>query len=149
MIGNENCNELLRILLLHNFEDVVNLLPITSLLNAASFIKGAFELSEVIADPASVRFVLNPLSRDVTGIFTKFISQSHTKPIFHAHTPSGDDKAIYFHINNDGRIIFELETVETELKLFFPDYKDYYYLIYEDYAIHKSIGRFMDKEKCV
>ena len=31
------------------------------------------------------------------------------------------------------------------LKYFYPNYKDYYYLIYEDQAIHKSVGEFVDK----
>lgn len=32
------------------------------------------------------------------------------------------------------------------LKYFFTDYKNYYYLKYEDEAIHKSIGAYVDKE---
>ncbi len=33
-----------------------------------------------------------------------------------------------------------------ELKYFFPDYKNYYYLKYEDTAIHASIAEWVDKE---
>ena len=33
-----------------------------------------------------------------------------------------------------------------ELKTFFKDYKDYYYLPAEDTAIHKSVGEFVDKK---
>lgn len=33
-----------------------------------------------------------------------------------------------------------------ELKYFFPDYRNYYYLPMEDQAIHKSVGAFVDKE---
>ena len=32
------------------------------------------------------------------------------------------------------------------LKYYYPNYKDYYYLIYEDTAIHKSVGEFVDKD---
>ena len=32
-----------------------------------------------------------------------------------------------------------------ELKFFYPNYKDYYYLPLEDTAIHKSVGEFVDK----
>lgn len=32
-----------------------------------------------------------------------------------------------------------------ELKYFYPNYKDYYYLPYEDTAIHKSVGGYVDK----
>lgn len=42
-------------------------------------------------------------------------------------------------------IIFSIELFEGTLKHFYPDYKDYYYLIYEDTAVHKSIGEYVDK----
>lgn len=35
---------------------------------------------------------------------------------------------------------------EGELKYFYPDYKNYYYLVYEDRAIHKSVAEYVDKE---
>ena len=34
---------------------------------------------------------------------------------------------------------------ETELKYFYSNYKDYYYLPQEDVAIHKSLAEFVDK----
>lgn len=33
------------------------------------------------------------------------------------------------------------------LKLFYPDYKNYYYLPFEDEAIHKSVGMFLDASR--
>ena len=33
-----------------------------------------------------------------------------------------------------------------ELKHFYPDYQNYVYLIYEDNAIHKSVGQYVEKE---
>ena len=44
------------------------------------------------------------------------------------------------------QVIFFVELTEGTLKHFDPDYKDYYYLIYEDTAIHKSVGEFVDKD---
>ncbi len=35
---------------------------------------------------------------------------------------------------------------EEEMKYFYSNYKDYYYLPLEDVAIHKSIASFVDKE---
>ena len=32
------------------------------------------------------------------------------------------------------------------LKYYYPNYKDYYYLIYEDTTIHKGVGEFVDKD---
>jgi len=35
---------------------------------------------------------------------------------------------------------------EGELKFFFKDYKNYYYLKYEDTAVHASVAEWVDKE---
>ena len=35
---------------------------------------------------------------------------------------------------------------ETELKLFYKDYKNYYYLPKEDMVVHKSLAAFVDKD---
>ena len=34
---------------------------------------------------------------------------------------------------------------EGTLKYYYPNYKDYYYLIYEDTAVHKSVGEYVDQ----
>lgn len=39
-----------------------------------------------------------------------------------------------------------IDLCEEELKYFYPDYKNYYYLIYEDRAIHKSVAEYVDRE---
>lgn len=44
------------------------------------------------------------------------------------------------------RIVFTIELYEGTLKHFYPNYRDYYYLIYEDTAIHKSIGEYVDRD---
>ena len=44
------------------------------------------------------------------------------------------------------QVTFFVELTEGTLKHFYPDYKDYYYLPFEDRAVHKSIGACVDKE---
>ncbi len=46
---------------------------------------------------------------------------------------------------NKNRITFTIELFDGTLKHFYPNYKDYYYLIYEDTAVHKSVGEYVDK----
>lgn len=46
----------------------------------------------------------------------------------------------------ENRLTFSILLYEGELKYFYPNYKDYYYLIYEDTAIHKSVGEYVDKD---
>lgn len=42
--------------------------------------------------------------------------------------------------------ILKIPGISTELKYFFPDYKNYYYLPLEDQAIHKSVAAYVEKE---
>lgn len=46
---------------------------------------------------------------------------------------------------NDNQLTFSISLYEGTLKHFYPNYRDYYYLIYEDTAIHKSVGEYVDK----
>ena len=39
-----------------------------------------------------------------------------------------------------------IDLYEGELKYYYPDYKNYYYLTYEDRAIHKSVAEYVDRE---
>lgn len=50
-------------------------------------------------------------------------------------------------IQADGEYLtISIGLFEGELKYFYPDYKNYYYLIYEDKAIHKSVAEYVDRE---
>ena len=44
------------------------------------------------------------------------------------------------------RIDFTIDLYDGTLKHFYPNYKDYYYLVYEDTAVHKSVGEYVDKD---
>ena len=43
------------------------------------------------------------------------------------------------------KAVLEIPLYRGVLKHFYENYKDYYYLIYEDTAVHKSIGEFVEK----
>lgn len=44
----------------------------------------------------------------------------------------------------ENRLSAKIALYEGTLRHFYPNYKDYYYLIYEDNAIHKSVGAYVD-----
>lgn len=46
----------------------------------------------------------------------------------------------------DNLVVFTIDLYEGTLKHFYPNHKDYYYLIYEDTAVHKSIGEYVDRD---
>lgn len=48
------------------------------------------------------------------------------------------------HAGNN-RLQLSVDLFDGTLKHFYPNYRDYYYLIYEDTAIHKSIGEYVDR----
>ncbi|MBP5331598.1 MAG: ribonuclease H-like domain-containing protein, partial [Lachnospiraceae bacterium] len=186
MIGDFSCNELLQMLLMHNFEDVANMLAFTDLLEFALLMSGCFELKscDLISpidtsatasanDDSPTAYTHNPsVTLPVYGtvsthyaVFTipvneniastvskRILTPSRLRTGFRATTAGGDIINVTMNVSeNEGTYCLNvgLAAADTELKLFFPDYKNYYYLVHEDYAIHKSIGQFMDREKCV
>ena len=42
-------------------------------------------------------------------------------------------------------LTLDLPLYSGELKRFYSDYENYYYMIYEDCAIHKSVGQYVDR----
>ena len=61
--------------------------------------------------------------------------------------PVGLSEETFFELFVDNlTAILEIPGVDTELKYFFPDYKNYYYLPLEDQAIHKNVAAYVEKE---
>lgn len=116
-------------ILLHNKEDLLGMFHVADLLrlkhlSKANSIKISLSDDEQakidarIKEPFSYNFIVE---KEINGqsclLSKKFDELQLNLPIFHG-----------------------------ELYYFFPDFKNYYYLPSEDTAIHKSIGKFVDKE---
>lgn len=52
----------------------------------------------------------------------------------------------FFFNGNENNGILKIPVYDGELKYFYANYKDYYYLPAEDEALHKSVASFVDKE---
>ncbi len=122
-------------LLLHNREDVLYMGKITELLALCDLFNGEFGL-----DSWKIKTY-----KDINGNEQKeLVIDLETKD----HLPLG----ISFNDNNtsiisrDNKCQIKIKTIEASLKLFFENYKEYYYLPAEDKAIHKSVSQFVDKE---
>ncbi len=116
---------LLDMLLLHNKEDVLGLSHILCMLSYIGCINGSFDFDNIslAEDNIKITYKLECKVPVPVNISLKPVSIS---------------------------IVESLLTVNVELykgtcKFFFEDYKSYYYLPIEDYAIHKSVGMFVDK----
>ena len=122
-------------LLLHNHDDVCNLpfichvLSYNQIWNEETYKSTSFSITDGYA------FNNNPV---------KEITFSITLPCCVPKDVSYGNDLFYIKLSKN---LLKLRTKihECELKYFYTDYKNYYYLPDEDYAIHKSISSFVDK----
>ncbi|MDE6619069.1 MAG: ribonuclease H-like domain-containing protein [Lachnospiraceae bacterium] len=122
-------------LLLHNEEDVKGMLEIV----AALAIPDLFHL------PSKVTKVQANYYKDVNQEQYSEIIMSLKLPTALPTEISYGANGCYFTGNReDGKL--RVPIYEGELKYFYSNYKDYYYLPKEDIAIHKSVASFVDKD---
>jgi uncharacterized protein len=156
---NPSSNELLNTLLLHNLEDIKGLIKVADMLLFVDFLES---------------FTQESLQKNHTQLFrleniTK--SEDNTNVLFDMLLPYELPNAVNWSLAlseltntvNDNldkkleNLEFKLEVFENrirlkipiyhgELKVFYENYREYYYLPIEDYAIHQSIAQYVDKE---
>lgn len=124
----------LQLLLLHNYEDLRGMIQIVPIL----------AVSDLFNEPIKVEKAGRNPYRDINGnqlseiIMEIRLPEKLPIPISYGWTDC------YFSAEgNKGKLRISL--FEGELKYFYPDYKDYYYLPSEDIAIHKSVATYVDK----
>lgn len=118
--------ELLERLFLHNYEDITGMAEIQRLFTLLALQNGALPLSlEHCGDePDSLTLHLVP---------------TEMLPLPLAAKKDG----IFLSAEND-RMLLRLPKRHDELRLYFPDYRNYFYLPREDRAIHKSVAVYTD-----
>ena len=150
------------IILLHNFEDVKGLMEILPILSYDEFFNrfksmpgvsvrtdgdlSIFEAQEELFGNLPLRAVKVQANyyKDYDGKEKKEVYMKFILPFELPSSLSGNEEGFYFKIEkNEG--ILRAPLYETELKYFYSNYKDYYYLPHEDMAIHKSLADFVDK----
>lgn len=123
------------LLLLHNHDDLlgmIKLLPLTNVLMMNT---------SVVNDKKEITIVMNSKNHSLTFHFSLISSLPDSISKEGAIGKSG------YKLNlSESSGTFTIQLLSDELKYFFSDYKNYYYLPAEDQAIHKSIGSFVDRE---
>ena len=122
-------DELLRTLLLHNAEDIMDMPFIMNVMGYDILFSGGFSVENSIIENGvwDIRARLDiPLPK---GIY--FEDQNYTISI-------SEEEPLLMNI--------AVTLFEGELKYFYADHKNYYYLPAEDCAVHKSVGEFVDKK---
>lgn len=122
-------DELLRLLLLHNHNDLTGMLGILPLLNYSCLLENEYTLSGI---------VMNELIDKKEVVITL----ETTKPL-PSRVSMGNNN--YYFIGFEHTVKICVHVYTEELKFFYPNYKDYYYLPEEDRSIHKSVAFYVDK----
>lgn len=126
---------LYQLLLLHNSDDMKGMLNILPILSYYDLFNDELTAVKVSANHYQD---INEIQKNELLINVS-ISSKLPCPI------SFMGQGCYFKANeNQGSLLVPL--YEEELKYFYANYKDYYYLPLEDTALHKSIASFVDKD---
>lgn len=141
----ENYDEqLLQVLLLHNSDDLAGMLQLYSIMAVpALFEQGEFHVEEILFADA-----LDANGQPRTECRIR-LSAGYPLPVpvtWHGAETAPVFKQCFF-TARDQNVLIKLPVWETELKYFFPDYKNYAYLPDEDQAIHKSVAVYVDKSR--
>ncbi len=142
---------LTHVLLLHNAEDIKNLPSLTILLFLQNLSK---ELTVERLQPVAPNTLAdNPKLREALSninLTPKTISLDYA---FRFTLPAPcelllpfDNRTLALKLSKDGLVMLFLPVYCGELKYFYPNPADYYYLPLEDCAMHKSVASFVEKE---
>ncbi|MBU5334001.1 ribonuclease H-like domain-containing protein [Anaerocolumna aminovalerica] len=151
--------DLLRILLLHNAEDLKGLLSISSILCYIDLFDNNLykHIFQSITNTAGSQKIWNTEIISDTDSEICFLELLVTIP-FKVPMPAHWENTLSVSINgicnnmsiqliaSANNVTLKIPVFKGKLKYFFNNYKDYYYLPKEDMAIHKSVAQFVDKE---
>ncbi|MFR3727224.1 ribonuclease H-like domain-containing protein [Lacrimispora sp.] len=128
-------NFLFDLLILHNEDDLKGMPLILPILNYPDFLEEEFKLErqELISQP------------DIFGREHRSLRLT-CKNGFSVPIGFSKSNSLVLLEAEEEKLTITIDLYEGELKYFYPDYKNYYYLIYEDKAIHKSVAEYVDKE---
>lgn len=126
--------EVRKILLKHNADDIRGLIAILPILTYVAFFRGGFEVSQV--DIQRYQNIDGGISMD--AVFDLIPSIPLPKHISYGTGP------LYL-AGSGEKVGLKVSMYTGELKFFYSDYRDYYYLPKEDTAIHKSVAFYVDK----
>ncbi len=129
------------VLLLHNRDDLLGMLKVAELLRFERIFSGSFVLKSMDVDEVDERVHLQ-LS----------IGDGLKAPVNVAYAWYGmDEEAELGKMRPDFELYMTEQNIRIDLpekdgqvKLFFSDYKNYFYLPNEDKAVHKSVGVYVD-----
>lgn len=128
-------DEALRLILLHNYEDVRNMIGLIPLLSYGELFQGNFSI-QGWTEHAYQKYEGGQSQELILSLLP-----THPLP---RQISYGQDSIYLSGHRTDVRLRAPIH--QGELKYFYHNYKDYYYLPQEDMAIHKSVASYVDKD---
>lgn len=125
---------LYNLLLLHNEDDLKGMPTLLPILQYCDFFEHSFTLIEEYTKQELDLF------GDSFPLATFVYESDYPLPV-----PLLLEKSPFRIECENNRLTLTVSCYQGTLKYFFPDYKNYFYLIDEDIAVHKSIGEFMER----
>lgn len=116
-------------LLLHNEEDITGMFQTFGLLSYKQLLGGSFTVDTCVRTP----------DRDGREMLSIRLFPEYDLPANLSLT--GEDFSVFV---KKKEVLMSYPVRHGELKMFFDDPENYYYLPQEDYAVHKSIGAYVD-----
>lgn len=132
---NQQSDEGVNLLLLHNSDDMKGMLQIVPLLAYYDLFNDKLKAKKVQANSY----------QDYHGNDRHVLLMKIKLPEALPHPVSVMSNGCYFNAENDEGTI-KVPIYDEELKYFYSNYKDYYYLPTEDLAMHKAVASYVDKE---
>ena len=127
--------EALQLLLLHNYEDVIGMIDLLSVLSYTEIFNGQYTI-------LSTRVDTYHAFNGTTGN-ELIITMQNDYPVPRRISHKLNDFSLMI---SPTRTSIRVPIYEGELHYFYPNYKDYYYLPEEDLAIHKSVASYVDRQ---
>lgn len=125
---------LFHLLILHNEDDLKGMPCILPILNYPDMLEGPLSLASQKCTSL----------RDIFGQEAPVLDLCFESPCSVPVDFEAENDRVNMELSNN-RLRFRVELYQGELKFFYPNFKDYFYLPLEDTAVHKSVGEFVDK----
>lgn len=130
---NQN-KEDLSVLLLHNYEDIIGMPSLLPILSYVELFQEKYTIEE--AKICEYRGYDGKTQNEL------LITLHNEYPVPKRASFQFKD---YYLVSNDYKSTIRIPLYEGELRYFYADYKNYYYLPEEDIALHKSVASYVDK----
>lgn len=159
-------NEAERLLLLHNFDDICGLLKVSGILSYNNIINKRFTYKDIMYTICQSQDMLHSADGNWHNAATTATNNSTTTNNSnnnninnnHAYITLSfslpEEVPVSVLLKDDEYVLraekdvlkLRLPALTDTLKFFYTDYRNYYYLPYEDTAMHKSVAAYVDAE---